>query len=924
MSTTPVVVDAPLYPMLDVSKLQGFAPELITDGAGLDKVTKFLARIASEPLPAWDKSPALGLDTETNITPDFFNRKARTIQIGNHEQQFCIDLLAFSGDPMKLVEAQGYHGRNSSVLSAVIKVLQPALTTSRYLKVGLNLPFEYEVLSWGLGMRIWHLYSADLVERVIQAGAHSLKDYPFFSLRSITERYFKKTISKDLRASFDLCTPLTQGQVEYATLDTYLPLAIRQQQLKIITRDELVSTSQIENDALGSYTDMGIWGQRIDSARWMERINKRKAELVEALATLDTHFIPIVGSKSEAIDEKRLTILEAKWRGFDIASQEELEACSAYKAVSSKKDPILRAELKAKYEVLEKNRRDLKAAARVTYSELSKKRTKAKEKIGKCQGEAFINYNSGKQLLAAFATMYGYKTVKKTDKDTLLGFNDDKHPVIKPLLSLNKLKKEIGTYGEQWTKQWVNKPCKEEGWLHPGDGRLHCKYNQLEAETGRSSSSKPNAQNLPKDEDVRACFICDPPDGSIRISVCCDSEVDISEVRTGIDFTLRAEYYACRACGKPCDTKAEEYCIVTCDMSGAELRIIAELANAGSWITAFAKGHDVHSVGTEILFPVEWPAEQVKSLLKPDGWSPEDSNQKTGEKVPLFNDDGTPLVKKNKEGVLKHVHVPPCAYFAIKADGELSRQKCECPKHKKRRDGNKATNFLLAYGGGPSALADAIGCTTDEAKALMKLHEAKFPDIWGYLKKSGEQARFKKEARDMYGRRRLFPDPTWAGAKEFFIQEHPESLELDEEDAEAQVLAFKMKQLRLPTEEEEYLLTHREPSTKEIASAYRGMYGSIERRGKNMCIQGTNASIIKRAMGCGFDKNGVGYLWHLLPEWKAKILSMVHDELVVQCPRRFSKQVFKIVGDAFTRAGAEVMKKVIMEYDGNIGPCWSK
>src|SRR5271169_1196260 len=121
MSTTPVVVVAPLYPMLDMKKLSGFAPELITDGAGLDRVAKFLTRIASAPLPAWDKSPALGLDTETNITPDFFYRKARTLQIGNSEQQFCIALLPFAGDPMKLAEAQGYHGRTSSVLDPVIK-----------------------------------------------------------------------------------------------------------------------------------------------------------------------------------------------------------------------------------------------------------------------------------------------------------------------------------------------------------------------------------------------------------------------------------------------------------------------------------------------------------------------------------------------------------------------------------------------------------------------------------------------------------------------------------------------------------------------------------------------------------------------------------------------------------------------------------
>lgn len=916
MSTQPIatpvqpVVVVPSLPMLNLKSLNGFAPETVVDGAGLDRVSQFLTRVAAAPLAAWDKSPAVGLDTETNMCNDFFFRRARTLQIGNHEQQFCIDLLAFvDGDPMKLHLSQGYDGINSEPLAAVKKALAPALCTNQFLKIGQNLPFEYEIFKWNLGMRIWHLYSIDLVERVITAGAHTLKDYPYFSMASICARYFKKQIDKTLQKSFDLCSPLVQDQVDYACLDVYLPLAVRQQQLKTITRDRLVATSQIENDALGSYTDMHLHGQNIDGPRWMTRINKRKGELVEALQTLDTFFIPVVGNKHEAIDETLLNALEAKWRDLDIASEEERSACSAYKAISVKKEPELRARLKADYQYLETQRKDLKAAARVTFGELSKKRTKAKNLIAKCQGEALINYNSGPQLLKAFEKMRGYTTIDATDKDTLLKYYDK--PAIPALLSLSKLKKEIGTYGEQWTKQWVTHPCKEEGWLNPGDGRLHCQYNQLEAETGRSSSSKPNAQNLPKDDDVRACFICDPPNENIRISVCCDT-----------DTTLITGDYVCTKCGVPCQTKAEEYCIVTVDMSGAELRIIAELADAGSWITAFAKGQDVHSVGTEILYPAKWPLTQVKSLLKPNGWTLEDCKT---EKVPLFNEDGSPLkVKDKKTGEMKHLHVPPCAYFALNAAGELVRQKCECPLHKKMRDGNKATNFLLAYGGGPSALAEAIGCTVDEAKDLMKLHESKFPDIWKYLKRSGEAARFKKEARDMFGRRRLFPDPTWDGARDFFIQEHDDRLELEDEQQEANLMAFKLRELRPPTEEEEYALTHREPSTKEITSAYRGMFGSIERRGKNHCIQGSNASIIKRSMSCGFDAEGKAYLWHTLPKYTAKLLSMVHDELIIQCPKRFGAQVAELVANAFKRAASEVMKKVIMEADWHIAEHWQK
>jgi DNA polymerase I-like protein with 3'-5' exonuclease and polymerase domains len=366
----------------------------------------------------------------------------------------------------------------------------------------------------------------------------------------------------------------------------------------------------------------------------------------------------------------------------------------------------------------------------------------------------------------------------------------------------------------------------------------------------------------------------------------------------------------------PCDTKPEEYCIVTVDMSGAELRIIADLANAKSWIDAFNKGWDVHSVGTEILYPEKWPANTVRSLLNPNWWTLD-----TKELIPLFDDAGKPVLDK-KTGLQKTV--PPCAYYARDEKGDFARQKCECPKHKTLRNGNKSTNFLLCYGGGPSALADALGIAKGDAEDLYHLHESKFPDIWGYLKRSGQDARMKREARDMFGRRRLFPEPTWEQAKLWFMEEQEERLELDEELCEAQVLAFKKREFREPDEEELWSLTHRMPSSKEISSSYKGLFASIERRGKNMPIQGTNASIIKRSMGCGIAADGTPYLWHTLPRFKAKLLSMVHDELVIHCPKRFGEQVAKLVADAFKRAAAEVLKHVVMEADWHIAERWTK
>jgi DNA polymerase I-like protein with 3'-5' exonuclease and polymerase domains len=406
------------------------------------------------------------------------------------------------------------------------------------------------------------------------------------------------------------------------------------------------------------------------------------------------------------------------------------------------------------------------------------------------------------------------------------------------LRKYKKGKKETGTYGMTWCQRWITKPLSKEGWRHPVDGRLHCQFNQLSAETGRTSSEKPNAQNLPKDDEVRACFIASPYDKD----------------------------------------EPDGYSIVTVDMSGAELRIIAELANATTWITAFNKGWDVHSVSTEILEPLKWPSLALKD----------------------------------------------CAYYALDENGELRRQKCKCPGHGELRQKTKSINFMLCYGGGPDALADELGITVDAAKELMHQHEAAFPDVWGYLDRSGKLAQATREARDMFGRRRSFPEPTEEMAKEWYESENKEKLELPENVQETNIFNFKASQLREPTKIEEYKLTHRSPDWKEIRQAMRALNGSIGRRGKNHCIQGSNASIIKRAMGCGVDKDGKFYLWHTLPQYKAKIVNMVHDEIVLECPKRFGQKVADLVADAFARAAAEVMSKVKMTADFHIADRWMK
>ena len=220
----------------------------------------------------------------------------------------------------------------------------------------------------------------------------------------------------------------------------------------------------------------------------------------------------------------------------------------------------------------------------------------------------------------------------------------------------------------------VQSPAKKKAGYTPAtDGCTASSINTM-PRRGRSSSEKPNGQNLPQDVEVRSCFVADPPNENIRISDCC--QADTTHYGEG-------DGYECNKCLNQCTTHAEEYDIITADMSGAELRIIAELAEDPVWCGAFNRGEDVHSVGTEILHEAGW-----KDVALPNC---ADYALHTPESVAKY-----PLAKL----------------------GDAQRQKCKCPIHSELRNDNKSTNFLLAYGGGPHTLAKRIKKALEKASEL--------------------------------------------------------------------------------------------------------------------------------------------------------------------------------------------------------------
>ena len=119
-----------------------------------------------------------------------------------------------------------------------------------------------------------------------------------------------------------------------------------------------------------------------------------------------------------------------------------------------------------------------------------------------------INLDSPQQIAIVLYDIMKIESVDKdkprgTGEDILLKINTD---FTKALLEYRGIGKLINTYIEKLPK------C-----VNPDDGRIHCKFNQYGADTGRMSSSDPNLQNIPShNKDIRKMFIA--TDGYVLMS----------------------------------------------------------------------------------------------------------------------------------------------------------------------------------------------------------------------------------------------------------------------------------------------------------------------------------------------------------------------------------------------------------------------
>jgi DNA polymerase-1 len=175
-----------------------------------------------------------------------------------------------------------------------------------------------------------------------------------------------------------------------------------------------------------------------------------------------------------------------------------------------------------------------------------------------------FNVSSPRQLETILFDELGLPVVKKTKtaRSTDQGVLEDLallHPLPEAILEYRSVAKLKSTYLDALPRQ-----------VNPETGRIHTRYNQLVAATGRLSSSEPNLQNIP--------------------------------IRTEMGRRVREAFLP-----------AEGWSMLAADYSQIELRVLAHLSQDPELVDAFSRGDDVHVRTACALFGVR-PQEVTKVM----------------------------------------------------------------------------------------------------------------------------------------------------------------------------------------------------------------------------------------------------------------------------------------------------------------------
>jgi DNA polymerase-1 len=243
------------------------------------------------------------------------------------------------------------------------------------------------------------------------------------------------------------------------------------------------------------------------------------------------------------------------------------------------------------------------------------------------------------------------------------------------------------------------------------------------------------------------------------------------------------------------------------------------------------------------------------------------------------------------------------SFVASKMYDELNDVSLDVIKkeHKDKRQSAKVAGFAINYGGSGIGIADQLGLSVEQGQKIYDSYFQAFPGLKSYFETT------KKEG--INNGYILISPVTGKRSYVNYFEEFKES------SKEFQVEGFWEKYKK-----------HKENNTptfrdlKERVSRWFRKKGDIERMSLNFPVQGESAEITKLACVL-FWRN------YILKENLVnvvKIVNLIHDEVLVECPEHIAEKTAKELQEAMEDAGTKFCKRVPLKADPCIDVKWTK
>ena len=308
-----------------------------------------------------------------------------------------------------------------------------------------NSKFDIKVILNSLGVLITNSFDTMWAEVMIHQGLGHKK---FISLSELVKKYLNIDMDKGLRLSFTEgeLIEFSEEQLEYAMLDVEYLDIIRQYQVeKMGSLGILRVFLDVECPLNTTIAVLENNGIKIDIEGWKEILKDFEANQ----KIYYDELIDYVSEQSKKIEGSAL----------DVANRLKIKDGAKTKKEQREADTILDTTAKANFV------------------------------------RSHFNMNSTYQIQEVFSLLDINLT--STDAKVLEEYKDE-HEFVRRLLKYRDETKKLSTYGESFLSK-----------ISTSTGRLHTELNNLGAQSGRFSSSKPNLQNIPRDAYYRNKFIAE-------------------------------------------------------------------------------------------------------------------------------------------------------------------------------------------------------------------------------------------------------------------------------------------------------------------------------------------------------------------------------------------------------------------------------